>query len=53
MKVVNDVTEHEVKNVYDFAQLTSVADDRDDVVLVASDHRGRDAYLRKPNLNKV
>ena len=53
MKVVNDVTEREVKNECDFAQMTSVAGDRDDVLLVASNQRIRDANLLKPNLNEV
>ena len=53
MKVVNNVTEREVKNECDFAHLTSVAGDRDDVMLVASDQRVLDANLLKPNSNKV
>ena len=53
MKVVNDVTEREVKNECDFAQMTRVAGDRDDVELAASDHRGRDANLHEPNFNNI
>ena len=37
MEVVNDVTEHAVKDVCEYAHMTRAAGDRDNVVLVALD----------------
>ena len=41
MAVVNDYAERAVKNVGEFAHMTRKAGDRDEVILVGNDHRGR------------
>ena len=53
MQVVNDAAERAVKAVGEFAHMTRRAVDRDEVVLVANDHRGRIGNLRRCNLNYV
>ena len=53
LRVVNDLAERAVKDVQDFAQMTRDPADRDNVILVATDHRGRAARLHKGNWNNV
>jgi hypothetical protein len=53
MEVVNDAAERAVKAVGEYAHMTRAVGDRDNVILVACDHRGRIANLRKRNLNYV
>ena len=53
MQVVNDAAERAVKDVAEYAHMTQAPGDRDNVILVATDHRGRVSDLRKPNLNRV
>ena len=53
MQGVNDAAQRAVKAVGEFAHMTRRAGDRDEVVLVANDHRGHIANLRKRNLNYV
>ena len=53
LQVVNDSAERAVKDVQDFAEVTRDPAHRDDIILVANDHRGRVAHLRKAALNNV
>lgn len=53
LTVVNDPAERAVKDVQDCAQMTRDPAHRDTVILVRSDHRGRVADMRKPNLNNI
>lgn len=51
IQVVNDVAERAVKDVQDFATMTRDPAHRDDIIIVANDHRCRITHTRKDNLN--
>ena len=53
MQVVNDCTERAVKDVGEFAHMTHSPGDRDNLILVASDHRGRVPQIRKAAYHNV
>ena len=53
LQVVNDAAERAVKDVAEYSEMTQDPNHRDAVILVANDHRGRVAQLRKANLNNV
>ncbi len=53
MQVVNDAAERGVKDVTDFAKMSRDPAQRDAMIVVANDHRGRVTNLRKGNLNNL
>ena len=53
LQVVIDAVERAVKNVAEYAEMTLDPVHRDGIILVANDHRGRVAQLKKGNLNNV
>ena len=53
MQVVKDAAELVVKDVQEYAHMNRATGDRDNVILVATEHRGCIATLHKPNLNLV
>ena len=53
MQVVNDCAERAVKDVGEFAHMTRAPGDRDNVILVASDHRGRVPQMKKAAYHNV
>ena len=53
MQVVNDAAELVVKDVQEYGHMNRATGDRDNVILVATEHRGCVANLYKPNLNRV
>ena len=53
IQVVNDAAERAVKDVAEYAQMTRDPKHRDNVILVANDHRGKIPHLKKANLNNV
>ena len=50
LKVVNDLAERCVKDVEDFANASKDPEHRDNVILVATDHRGLFKDLKKSSL---
>ena len=50
MEVVNDAAERAVKDVGEFARMTRNEGDRDDIILVGSDHRGLVPKINKDNM---
>lgn len=53
MEVVNDSAERAVKDVAEYAEMSRDPNHRDNVILVANDHRGRVAQMRKGDLNNI
>ena len=53
IQVVNDPAERAVKDVQEYAHMDRAPGDRDNLILVATDHHGHVANLHKPNLNRV
>ena len=50
LKVVNDLAERCVKDIQDYKNMAKDADHRDEILTVASDHRGVFQNLRKQAL---
>ena len=51
--VVNDAAERAVKAVQEFSEMTMDDNHRDDIILVASDHRQRIPNINKTSLFKL
>ena len=53
LKVVNDLAERCVKDVEDYANTSKDPEHRDNILMVATDHRGLFQDLRKGSLDNV